>query len=173
MKPTIIALGVFLLVGGCYTPTPPARRNAPFIEAEYAPYKARGSGVIEGQAFSRNGLGEVRAAAGRSVYLNPVTSYSKEWWNAVVMSGRQIEPSDPRIDEFNRETKADISGSFKFEGLPPGEYYVFCADAWGWNYINYGDHVRLEEGKSLKIILRQIAGVTSNGGGWHVIDPVE
>lgn len=110
-------------------PRAPRPRQAVFQEAEYAPYRETGSGRIEGQVFLRQRGGGVVKGAGAEVNLNPVTSYSTEWFTAW-MAMEPLVPADPRAEEFARVTQADAEGRFHFDGLPPGRYYVASAVVW-------------------------------------------
>lgn len=123
-------LGLVLLgLSGCLTQTP-YQRQAPFIEAEYKPYAVAGTGSISGQAFLKTRAGDVKYGAGNEVWLNPVTTYSTEWFENAVIPYRAITPPDRRTSDYARRTIADAEGRFKFERLPPGEYYAVCSIIW-------------------------------------------
>ncbi len=115
---------------------PPKARVAVFDPAEYAPFSRVGTGVIEGQAFLKTKGGDVKLAAGEPVYLNPVTTYSTEFFETYVIGYRDVEPSDPRAGDFSRTVVGDGEGRFRFEGLPAGDYYLHCAIH--WYYSEYG-----------------------------------
>lgn len=106
------------------SPATPAPRRAEFIEAEYQPYLKPGNGVVAGQVLLHTLAGEVRYGAGREVYLNPVTTYSSEWWNESVVGGRELADGDARARQYERLEIADRQGRFTFSGLPAGEYYL-------------------------------------------------
>jgi hypothetical protein len=108
----------------------PDPRTATFNPSEYVPYNQAGDGVISGQAFLRTHGGEVRYGAGSEVYLNPVTSYSREWWNQAVVDGKLLEPADRLVRAHMRKVVADGEGRFVFGDLPPGEYYVVTSVFW-------------------------------------------
>lgn len=103
----------------------PQPRQTEFILEEYEPYGVLGTGVIEGQAFLWAEDGDLVHGAGKLVFMNPVTTYSTEWWERNVMNRIELEPSkDQRGRYYHWITIADGFGQFRFEGLPPGEYYL-------------------------------------------------
>ncbi len=114
--------GLLLLLGSCGTPA----RKAPFLPEEFAPYAREGTGVIEGRAWLWLGKDEIRKAAGHTVILKPVTTYTTEWIERGVKRGVNLGPPDPRAVAFVRKVKADREGRFRFDRLPPGSYYVAC-----------------------------------------------
>jgi hypothetical protein len=121
---------VVVLAACVGSPANPYKRQAQFIEAEYAPYGKPGTSTISGQAFVKTRGGDVRYGAGNEVGLNPVTTYSNEWFEQTVRKQRVMEAADPRCDKYYWETRADGEGRFTFENLPAGEYYVFCVISW-------------------------------------------
>jgi len=137
------------------------QRQARFINDEYAPYRLPGTSVIHGQAFLRTRGGDVKFAAGRTISLNPVTSYSTEWFELGIMQGNILSSPDPRIKPFNKTTIADGMGIFEFTDLPAGEYYVATAIIWEipsqWGMRSTGGTVgaktKVGPGQKVKIIL--------------------
>jgi hypothetical protein len=127
----LFVLFLVLLIAGCATTvTTPVQRNAVFIESEYEPYKGKGTASIAGQAFAKTRAGDVKYAAGNTIFLNPVTSYSTEFFNILVQQQQIPSPPDPRIYHYNRQTIADGNGNFEFKNLPPGEYYIHTIITW-------------------------------------------
>ena len=133
MMKSLLVAGFFgLLLGGCVAPAPTVQpRRAGFIESEYAPYRAKGTGRIVGQVFLKTRAGDVKLGAGSAVYLNPVTAHSTEWFEAM-MSPQLVllGPPDARAIAFSRTTVADAGGNFDFADLPAGEYYVLSSVFW-------------------------------------------
>jgi hypothetical protein len=136
MKKTIQSLNFVLIiaclmwVSGCATPPQPVKRAAQFIESEYAPYGLPGTSTITGQAFLKTRGGDVKFGAGNIVALNPVTSYSTEWYEKYVIQGLPISHADPRADKYLWKTIADGNGNFHFSNLPAGDYYLMCSIRW-------------------------------------------
>lgn len=155
--PLIVAIAGLVLFAGCAHQRN-HRRHAEFIPAEYEPYRGTGSGVVEGQAFLVSMNGEVKYGAGRTVVLNPVTTYSEEWFLYGVRGNYKLSEGDPRAGQFARTAVADAEGNFRFEGLPPGEYYVACEINWyidqystsgGWAY----SQVTVQNGKTIRAVV--------------------
>lgn len=106
---------------------PPVTRQVAFNEAEYAPYAAGGNAVIEGNACFTLSDGSEKCFEGIEVFINPVTSYSDEWYNRG-WAGRECLPAaDERAFAYNKKVKTGKNGAFKFEKLKSGSYYVGAA----------------------------------------------
>lgn len=153
-KVLVVALALAALMGGCETTY---QRKQKLDLAEYANYLKGGTGVIEGQAFFRTAGGEVRTAAGLPVWVNPVTSYSREWWENSVLPDRKISEADPQTPLQKSDT-ADAQGNFRIEGLAPGKYYVvsvirwmYAQNAWTGGYVCA--EAEVENGKVTKVIV--------------------
>jgi hypothetical protein len=122
---------IFLLVQwGCAIPL--VERKAKFIESEYAPYAGEGTATLCGQAVVQTRRGEFKYGAGNEAYLNPVTSYSTEWYRVSVIGGRSLTKADPKALAYNRATRADGNGRFCFENIPSGDYYLVCPVVWAY-----------------------------------------
>ena len=122
-----LLLPALALTTGC---SKPYQRTTLFVEAEYAPYEHPGTAKIAGQAFIRTRHGDVKYGAGEWVVLNPVTSYSKEWFDVAVLEGKKMSPVDTRIGRYQQKVLADGDGHFKFSRVPAGNYYVVCPIFW-------------------------------------------
>lgn len=129
MKHALTALVAALVMTGCATMAVTQRPD--FNPAEYAGLADRtGTGVVTGQVFLRTMVGEVRYGAGSEVILNPVTSYSRFWYEQGHLQNRRLTPPDPRVDEYLITTQADGNGNFRFENVPAGEYYLTSSVFW-------------------------------------------
>src|SRR5262245_40298090 len=93
--------------------TPPVER-IPFPREEYAALEKSGSAVVSGQAFLKTRGGDVKTAAGEEVYLNPVTSYSEQWYEVAYTGGRALTEADPSYSDYVQTTIADGDGRFSF-----------------------------------------------------------
>jgi hypothetical protein len=100
-------------------------REALLNEAEYLPYRERGTGSISGQAYLKTAAGVMKTAHSDRVMLTPVTTFSTDYFDRVVLHGE-----DASAEKDSREvwwvTVADGEGRFRFDALPAGEYYVTC-----------------------------------------------
>ncbi|HJU05845.1 MAG TPA: carboxypeptidase-like regulatory domain-containing protein [Nitrospiraceae bacterium] len=146
-------------------------RLATFNQAEYEPYGGEGTATISGEAFLRTRAGDIKKGAGNTVYLNPVTTYSTEWFERAVLGGEQLAAADEQAQAYERSAVTDSKGRFTFERLPPGEYYVACPITWkvpgyfgyaqgtiektgGWVYAK----VKIGAGRHKEIILKPATG---------------
>jgi hypothetical protein len=111
-----------------HRPSMPA--TAPFVESEYAPYRVAGTSGFEGEAFARTRAGNVVNAAGLPVRLHPATSIGREWFEISADYCTVAGQWDGRATEFTREVVAGADGHFRFEGLPPGDYYIVSVVTW-------------------------------------------
>lgn len=115
-----------LTMSGCA----PVERMAVFDEKEYIPFAGDGTSSIVGQAFLRAAYGEPKFAAGLSIFLTPVTSYSAEWFTREVLGHRRLTVGDPRAYRYVRRDIGDAEGRFSFNAIPAGRYYVTCEIHW-------------------------------------------
>jgi hypothetical protein len=159
---TICLLGVLVVLTGCTEQVSYLHRKAVFVEAEYAPYNIPGTGKVVGQTFLKTRGGDVKYGAGNIVYMNPVTSYSTEWFESIKQLTR-LEDPDPRTNKYNLQTMADGEGRFEFDNLPAGEYYIMCNIFWEVPSGRHGymkttgnpaySRVKVENGKTTKTIV--------------------
>ena len=119
-----------LLFVSCASMREPPVARIPFPEAEYAALPTSGTGIVTGQAFWKTSGRYVIPAAREEVVLNPVTSYSDQWYTVVCAAERQMETYDQRLDKYVMRKTADDQGRFTFENVPPGEYYVNTIVRW-------------------------------------------
>lgn len=125
------ALAFGLGGSGCTASAPRlVERQEPYVDSEYAPYRATGTAEILGTAIARARDGSAVYGAGDSVYLFPATPYSEEWWRRTMLEGAYLPPPDPRSLALMRTTVADGRGRFRFRDLPAGDYYVVCIVTW-------------------------------------------
>jgi hypothetical protein len=158
MRTLILMLTAMLLVS-CSAQS----RHAQFIQDEYTSYGGYGTAVIYGEAFVKTpGGGIKKAAAGTKVFLNPVTTYSTEWFERQIIGGQLLRDPDRRTSPYHHETVVDTEGRFEFQHLPLGDYYLACDISWevpdgywhttvmgGWTYAK----VSLSAGERKKVLL--------------------
>ena len=140
----------------------PQPRKTEFILAEYEPYGEIGSSAIEGHAFLWDEEGDLVYGAGRLIFMNPVTTFSTEWWERNVLCQVELEPKkDHRSSYYHRITIADGFGQFRFQNLPAGEYYLGSRVIDGEQFA-YA-RVNITDGEVAKILLTH--GVASGRVG--------
>lgn len=118
-----------------------------FNEKEFFAYRAKGRGSAAGQVFLRASSGKAVTQAGASIYLIPIVSYTRFWFDKNVRdyscSSKSSEPlmaqvspaeclravmapllTDKRLIPYLRTTRANPTGHFWFTKIPAGRYYV-------------------------------------------------
>lgn len=123
-----VAVAAFTLTG-CVVPQQEVPR-LPFPEAEYSALQKTGTGEVSGQVFMRTVGGDVKYGAGSVVYLQPVTSYTTQWYVDNFQGGKNLAPPDPRAALYSIKGQADGNGNFSFTGVPPGKYYLSSEVRW-------------------------------------------
>ena len=137
---TLFLLVCSISVVSCVVP--PSVERIPFPQEEYDALPTEGTGIVRGQAFLKTRGGDVKTAAGESVRLNPVTSYSQQWFDISYSGSGRMAPSDPRNDNYIITTIADGDGRFVFKNVPPGEYFLGAFISWyAGGYRNEGGYV--------------------------------
>lgn len=97
-------------------------RQVPFPAQEYAKLEKTGSASVSGRLFLETSSGVV-PGADETVSIAPATQYSAEA-AAVALSGRAVEPADPRAREYTHYVTTDARGYFTVSGLPAGTFYI-------------------------------------------------
>lgn len=125
----LMVVTVMLTLTGCAVPQVQPIERIAFPENEYIQLKKIGTSTVKGQAFLKTRGGDVKVAAGEKVWLNPVTSYSNQWYESHLLN-RPLGTADPRQDQYIKETTADGSGRFAFRNVPSGDYYITTKVLW-------------------------------------------
>lgn len=148
---------ICLLLTGSFPVTPvqavvTAPSNPPvFNEKELFAYRAKGRGSAAGQVFLRASSGKAVTQAGAMIYLIPIVSYTRPWFDKYVRDyscpskgGTSLSDSsmthespveclravmaqlltDKRLIPYLRTTRANPTGHFWFTKVPAGRYYV-------------------------------------------------
>ncbi|SDK88060.1 hypothetical protein SAMN05661010_00402 [Modicisalibacter muralis] len=97
-------------------------RQVPFPAQEYAKLDKTGTATVSGRLFLETSSGVV-PGAGETVSIAPATAYSAEAAE-VALSGRAVEPADPRAREYTHYVTTDARGYFQATGLPAGVFYI-------------------------------------------------
>ena len=148
----------------------------PPVGSAPAYFSQPGTGSITGQAFAVTRGDDVKPAAGRTVALHPDSEAIREYY-ATATTGdenRNYTLFRPPPEAFTKITIADATGTFQFEGLSPGHYFVVTSVNWthfaGFNYTRIGAFgwlnlqwategglmfrgVEVKEGQTTKIVL--------------------
>jgi hypothetical protein len=134
-RPLMIAASAIAMMGCVPLPVTTYRvlsMTTPPSVDEYAPYRLDGNSTITGQAFLTTRGGDVKRGAGRSVTLDPATSYTRAWYDQIGLDRDRFGemPSDSLFRSIRRTTTADADGKFSFRNLPPGTYLVRTTVTW-------------------------------------------
>jgi len=98
-------------------------KRIPFPADEYARLKTSGNSTVKG-IIALTYHGQTIAGKQTRLYLNPVTSYSNQWYRESYLGGHKMEPSDKRLFNYLKFTASGNDGRFAFYGVPAGQYYV-------------------------------------------------
>ena len=88
------------------------------------------------------------------VYLNPVTTYSQDWYDKAYVLGYTLKKPDDRLYKYLRFTSSDKDGNFSFDLVPSGSYYLvgLFKNEDGTKRIAV-QTVHIEDGKPVDIVL--------------------
>jgi hypothetical protein len=81
---------------------------------------------ISGEVFVKIKTGEIRKASDATIYLIPVTDYSREWFDHHIVHSQTVTGKDPRSFPSVRAASVDTEGHFLFQHIPAGSYYLTC-----------------------------------------------
>jgi len=132
----------------------------PFPVDEYNRLARTGSATIKGSIYLISPTGEKIYGKQTRLYLNPVTSYSRQWYNESYLGGRKMAKADPRLFNYLKFTTSDKNGHFAFYGVPAGNYYVIgvvrCAQECGYDLpqnIRVAKEVNVGSGGTVEVEL--------------------
>ena len=94
-----------------------------FPSKEYRKIKSLGKGTVSGSVFVKTSKSKKPKARIR-LYLNPVTSYSKQWYREAYLQNLPMKSADKRIFKYLKFTTSSSRGKFNFYGVPNGDYYI-------------------------------------------------
>ncbi|WP_456392092.1 carboxypeptidase-like regulatory domain-containing protein [Nitratifractor sp.] len=111
----------------------------PFPVSEYSRLPRSGSATIKGSIYLIGPTGQKIYGKQTRLYLNPVTSYSRQWYRESYLGGHKMAKADPRLFNYLKFTTSDANGRFAFYGVPAGSYYVIgvvrCAEECGYDTL--------------------------------------
>lgn len=144
----LVAVFVVLLLAGCAT------QRISFPEAEYVGLHLSGDKSLKGSVFLIDQLEEKQIGAGSEVTLEPVTSYSDQWFEVCYLQDKSIRKPDQRYNRYVMRTVADDEGGFLFSGVAPGEYLLTGHQF--WSAVNCSAKVmKTEVLVSMKIVIKE------------------
>ena len=108
-----------------------------FPESEYYRLARTGKGTVKGTIFVKDYYDKRVLGASTRLYLNPITSYSEQWYEESYLGGHKMQAADPRLFNYLKFTASDKNGNFAFYGVPSGSYYLIgtvkCAEECGYD----------------------------------------
>ena len=96
----------------------------PFPVDEYRRLRQVGEATVKGTIYIEDSTGRRIYGKQTRLYLNPVTSYSRQWYEESYLGGRKMGKADPRLFNYLKFTTSDAGGNFAFYGVPAGRYYL-------------------------------------------------
>jgi hypothetical protein len=119
-------------------PIPALIQRIAFPVEEYARLQKRGRSTVSGKIYLENSNSSEKIFGKKvKLYLNPVTSYSEQWYKESYLGGNKLTKADKRLYNYLKFTMSNESGSYNFFGVPRGEYYlvgtVKCAKECGFS----------------------------------------
>lgn len=157
-------LVVTAFVSGCASLRAPVVLTASFDPQAAAFINASGRAKISGQAFVRRNNGKLLRAVGTDVFLVPRTAYADERIAAIYGDRKQqgwdarLPDAEPLYEQYMRKTIATSGGSFSFEHVADGEYYVIAmihlpSDS---RFLQFPilERVTIQGGKSVRLVMR-------------------
>lgn len=159
---TVLLLAV--AASGCAPTGAPVVLTASFDPQAAAFVNATGRAKVSGQAFIRRNNGKLLRAVGTDVFLIPRSAYADERIAAIYgdgnqpIAGRHLPDADPLYETYMRKTVASSGGSFSFDRVADGEYYVVAmihlpSEAL-FLQVPILERVRVEGGRSVRLVMR-------------------
>jgi len=97
----------------------------PFPLDEYRHLKKIGRSTVSGKVYITNSMSDQEVLGkGLKLYLNPVTTYSTQWYNESYLSGYKMSKVDKRLYNYLKFSTSNNNGKFDFYGVPKGKYYL-------------------------------------------------
>ena len=118
-----------------------------FPTSEYYSLPRSGRGTIKGTIYITDNYDSRVLGAGTRLYLNPITSYSKQWYIESYLGGNRMQKADSRLFNYLKFTAANTNGKFAFYGVPNGSYYLIGT-------VKCGEQCGYANEKSIRIATR-------------------
>jgi len=120
---------------------------------EYNRLARRGRATVRGEIYLDDGYGKKIFAKNTRLYLNPVTSYSKQWYHESYIKGYKLTKADSRLYNYLKFTTSDSKGKFAFYGIPNGRYYIIGSVNNGATKIRIANEISVSNSKSINTTL--------------------
>jgi len=114
-------------------------QRIPFPEDEYNSLPTSGNASVKGKIYLITAGGNKIYGKHTRLYLNPVTSYSTQWYQKSYLGGAKMSKVDSRLYKYLKFTTSDSNGNFEFLNIPNGSYYLIgvvkCAQECGYSKL--------------------------------------
>ncbi len=134
-------------------------QRIPFPEAEYAALAKTGDATVKGVIYVITPGGQKIYGKETRLYLNPVTSYSTQWYKESYLGGAKMSKVDPRLFNYLRFTTSDETGHFEFLNVPSGSYYLIGVVKCGTE-CGYAPEKNIRIAKKISVIGKEVKEVT-------------
>ncbi len=135
----------------------------PFPEEEYKQLATSGNATVKGTIYVIDPYGVKIYGKQTRLYLNPVTTYSRQWYQQSYLGGKKMDKADPRLYNYLRFTASDSKGNFAFYGVPPGSYYLIgvvkCGKECGFDAtqnIRVAKQITVSDGDTVTVELTKV-----------------
>jgi len=95
-----------------------------FPVKEYKKLSSKGQSVVYGKIAVQTRNGRRVVGSNARLYLNPYTSYSKQWYKENYLNGNKMNSADDRLYKYLKFATANDDGNFVFKNIPKGKYYL-------------------------------------------------
>ena len=108
-----------------------------FPTSEYYRLARTGKGTVKGTIYVKDYYDKRVLGASTRLYLNPITSYSEQWYTESYLGGYKMQAADSRLFNYLKFTASNKNGKFAFYGVPSGSYYLIgtvkCGEECGYD----------------------------------------
>ncbi|TNF45194.1 MAG: carboxypeptidase regulatory-like domain-containing protein [Epsilonproteobacteria bacterium] len=108
-----------------------------FPVSEYTRLARTGKGTVRGKIYVTDAYDRPVVGENTRLYLNPLTSYSEQWYEESYLGGYKMQKADSRLFNYLKFTASDKNGKFAFYGVPSGSYYLIgtvkCGEECGYD----------------------------------------
>jgi len=120
---------------------------------EYKRLAKKGRATVRGMIYLDDGYGKKIYGKNTRLYLNPVTSYSKQWYDESYIQGYKLSKADSRLYNYLKFTTSDGTGKFAFFGIPKGSYYVIGSVNYNGKKIRIADEIYVKGSATVQTVL--------------------
>lgn len=160
----VAVLVLIAVVSGCVATRAPVVLTTSFDAQAASFINASGRAKVSGQAFIRLNSGKLWRATGTDVHLIPRTAYADERIAAIYGKGNQqvagvrMPDTDPLYEQYMRKTVASSGGSFSFDHVADGDYYIVAMihlpSNLSFTQFPILERVSVQGGKSVRVVMR-------------------